>query len=139
MQRSDERRQLGTLLWCAHRMREVLSGMNGARTEGVSLAAMYLASRWRTPGIAAQPRNLLEKYSGALHSRSACSMITVHCAQHESTYAAPALTCTLLSSADTVCPEQKVIHTTCPACECRIKDKVRAHATLQVEQQQHGP
>lgn len=35
---------------------------------------------------------------------------------------------------DTVCPEQKVIHTTCPACECRIKDKVRAHATVQAEQ-----
>lgn len=29
-----------------------------------------------------------------------------------------------MAAADTVCPDQKVIHTKCPACECRMKDKV---------------
>lgn len=37
---------------------------------------------------------------------------------------------------DTVCPEQKVIHTKCPACECRMKDKVRLETELMLSQQQ---
>jgi hypothetical protein len=118
---------------CTKKTRVVLSEVNRASPDGAFPAAMYLARRWRPPDIAAQPRNLLEKYPGALRSCAACSMNTVKSAQHESAlFVASALTRTLSCfAADTVCPEQKVIHTTCPPCECRIKDKVRRQTAAQ--------
>lgn len=103
-------------------------------------AAMYLAKRWRAPEAIAQPRSLLEKYSGAqswiAHPAALWSSIDNTCLplQHPACrFPVCARLCPELGAwccADTVCPEQKVIHTKCPPCECRLQDKVRPHIRL---------